>query len=162
MPLNHKHRIMKNIFTLTLLLGLLGCSSQKILEQENIPFTIGQANVQEWLGGRAESGTGVEIKFNLIELPQEVNFEKVYFRARALACQMVSENDKTLIMASYKTENSTNNKIDEEGISMQKAFKIGTNEAVLSYRDSKDKLKYVKVINIKNKAPDIYKGKPSN
>jgi len=145
---------------LTFICSLISCNSQKKLQTTNLPFSVDQSYVQSWAGGRAESGSGVDLKINLEAALHNMTVEKVYFRGRALDCKMLIENNKTIISSSYKTDSTTRNKADKAGTKMKKKFELNGDEAIISYRDAKTNLRYMKVENIKEKTPILYKSKP--
>ncbi len=154
---------MKHFLMLLSLCCLWSCSSQKKLESlSDVPFKIEQCTVQEWVGGRAESGSGVDLKINLSEDLAGLDFEKIYFRARALDCKLMTENNASVLVASYSTDEIANGTVEKQGEKMKKMFEIDTNEAVLAYKNGENKLKYVKITNIKEVAPKIYQGRPQN
>lgn len=155
-PNQHK---MKNILLATIVLGLMSCSSQKQLETTDIPFEIGQSTFQKWSGGREESGTGAELKIIISEAMNDMTVEKVYFRGRAMDCELKTEEGVSSIIASYKSNDVS---IDDDGEKMQEAFELQPTEAVLAYQKTDGKVKYVKVEGIKDKAPVLYKNRPRN
>ncbi len=138
---------------------LMGCTSQKKLETNDIPFEFGQSSFQKWSGGREESGSGAELKIIISGPLKDMSFEKVYFRGRSLDCTLKTEKGLSAIVASYDTNDIS---IDKDGKKMQEVFNLQTNEAVLAFKKSDDKLKYAKVKSIKEIAPVLYKGRPRN
>jgi len=93
---------------------------------------------------------------------ENITFEKVYFRGRTMDCKLQTKDDVHTIAASYKSDDQTNIATNEEGIKMQKMFELGPNQAVLAYRKTDGKLKYMKVENIKQKKPVMFMSRPKN
>ncbi len=154
---------MKNILLATVVLALMSCSSQKQLETNTIPFEIGQSSFQKWSGGREESGTGAELKIIVSEaLQEDMSFEKIYFRGRALDCELKTKDGISAIVATYKRNETTNALNDKEGNKMQESFELQPDQAIIAFKKADEKLKYVKVIGIKEKVPVLYKGRPQN
>lgn len=159
LPLNYNQYTMKNILLATIVFSLMSCSSQKQLETTDIPFEIGQSTFQKWSGGKEESGTGAELKIVISEAMNDMTVEKVYFRGRAMDCELKTEEGMTSIIATYKSKDVSN---DDDGKKMQEAFELQPTEAVLAYQKADGKVKYVKVEGIKEKAPVLYKSRPRN
>ncbi|MFS4491758.1 hypothetical protein [Maribacter sp. 2308TA10-17] len=153
---------MKNIALVVFAASLFGCSSQKKLEVNDIPFTLGKSTVQEWLGGKKESGSGANLKIEISDTLKEVSFQKVYFRARALDCTTETEGNETYVLSSYKTGAKSEETLRTEGKKMQKAFDIKPTEAVLEYTSDDGKTHYVKVSGIKEMAPEALRSMPKN
>lgn len=152
---------MKNILLASVVFGLMSCASQK-LETNNIPFEIGQSSFQRWSGGMEASGTGAELKIIISEPMADMSFEKIYFRGRAFDCELKTENGISAIVASYKHDESTNSLVDKDGAKMQETFELQPDQAIIAFLQGAEKLKYVKVDSIKEKAPILYKGRPKN
>jgi len=153
---------MKNIILATIALGIMSCTSQKKLETNNIPFEIGQSSVQNWSGGREESGSGAELKIIISEVLEGMSFEKVYFRGLALNCELKKEEGLPTIVASFKRDELTNTNVDKDGEEIQKTFELQPNQAILAYKRAGEKTKFTKIDNIKEKPPVLYKGRPRN
>lgn len=159
----YNHNFMKNILLATVVLGLMSCSSQKQLETNTLPFEIGQSSFQKWSGGREESGTGAELKIIVSEaLQEDLSFEKIYFRGRALDCKLKTENGISAIISAYKDDEKANMAHDKDGKKMQESFELQPDQAIIAFKEADEKLKYTKVNGIKEKAPILYKGRPKN
>lgn len=153
---------MKNILLATIVLGLMSCTSQKKLETSNVPFETRQSTYQESLGGREESGTRAELKIVVAEQSDDMSFEKVYFRGRALDCKLISEEGTSALVSSYKSTKEIEAAMVKEGKKMKEAFDLQPDEAIIAFKKADGKLKYIKVEGVKEKAPILYKSKPRN
>ncbi len=153
---------MKNILIATFILSLIGCTSQKKLETSGIPFEIGQSSFQPWSGGREESGSGAELKISIAEAMNDMSFEKIYFRGRALQCEIKTENGLSTLVAAYTKKGTTEMPDEKEGIKMQEMFQLQPDEAIVAFKTLDSKLKYTKVSDIKEKAPILYRSRPKN
>jgi hypothetical protein len=153
---------MKNILLVTIVLGLMSCSSQKKLEINNIPFEISHSSIQKWSGGKEVSGTGGELIIVLSNEMKNTSFEKIYFRGRALDCELKTDNDLFSIIASYKRNKNANISVDADGKKMQDTFELQPDQAIIAYRIDGEKLKYFKITGIKEKAQLLYRGRPKN
>ncbi len=154
---------MKRIVVFVLVIGLASCASQNKLETANIPFELGTSSFQEWTGGREESSSGGELKISVSELATEgLTFEKVYFRGRAMDCELMKGEESTSIVSSYKINDGTKANLGKEGEKMLETFEVKGTEAILGYKTAAGKMKYVKVSGIKEKAPLLYSSRPKN
>ncbi len=154
---------MKKIVVFALVIGLASCASQNKLETSDIPFEVSSSSFQEWAGGREESGSGGALKISVSELPDEdVTFEKVYFRGRAMDCKLVKEEKNTFLVSSYKIEAGTKVPADAAAKKMMDTFEVKGSEAIIGYNTAGGKVKYVKVTGIKEKAPLAYPSRPKN
>jgi len=158
----YKDLSIKNMLITIVTLGLMSCSSQKKLETTSIPFELGNSTFQKTMGGREETGTDAELRINVSENLKDLAFEKIYFRGQALDCELRTKDDASSIVAIYKITETSEMSSDTDGKKMQEMFKLQTNEAVLAYKIDNDKLKYVKIENIKEKAPILFKEMPKN
>lgn len=98
---------MKTITYVILILGLsfTGCKSQKKLVQ-NPPFQIGEATCQSWLGGRAESGSGMLLKVPILsDNMDEMKFQQAYFRGKVADLSMKSKEGSWFAEANFKSQN---------------------------------------------------------
>lgn len=158
----YNYNSMKNIFLATIVFSLINCTSQKKLETSDIPFVIGQSTFQTWSGGREESGTGAELRIIVSEDLNDMSFEKIYFRGRAMDCELKTEDGLSALIASYKKGKTTDVPADKEGMKMQGTFELQSDEAVIAYKKVDGKLKYTKVEGVKEKAPVLFQSKPRN
>ena len=160
---------MKALTYVVLILGLsfTGCKSQKKLV-ENPPFELGEATCQRWVGGRAESGSGILLQVPILnDNMDEMKFQQAFFRGRVTDVSMKSNDGSWFAEANFR--NKTDEKPDmimhsdsEKEVGNQPPkfkekmpFELGENECVLSYMEG-DKVKYYKVSGIKEKKPLIY------
>ncbi|WP_343486944.1 hypothetical protein [Allomuricauda sp. d1] len=159
---------MKTAAYIILALGfsLTGCSSQKKLV-ENPPFEVGNATCQSWLGGRAESGSGMKLEIPVTNIPATATLQKAYFRGKVATITLEEKEGQ-----SYATANFSNKSIEKPDIIMHRdpkkevgnqppklqeeiPFELDANECVVSYIEG-DTVKYVKVSDIKEKKPLVY------
>lgn len=163
------------IIIVVLCFGLTSCSSQKTL-QPDAPFEIGKATVQEWLGGREESGTGYLVSVPVSLITKEVRFQELYYKGQIV--QVTTENKEEgflvqanfvnapnksdLVMHSDSLKEVGNQPPPIRGKSTPDfPFELTPNEAVLSYV-VKNRVKYVKISGVKEKPALIYSTKPKN
>ena len=146
---------MKNFKFIILIMafGLFNCSSQKKLQTQT-PFELGNAVCQQYVGGMENSGNGMMLKIIVnIDGVVDLDLKEVYFRGKQMTVTVEEIDGENFAMA--KIPNSKGGSIDAT------ALKLESTEAVLSYIHN-GKLKYTKVIGIKEKQPLMYKGKPKN
>jgi hypothetical protein len=156
---------------LILSLGLSGCSSQKKLTEE-APFVIKDAICQTWVGGREESGKGMEVKFYLEGLSgAEVVLDQLFFRGRVsdialstteegtTATCTFTEHSKDISMHSDPTREVGNQpprmKTEAE---MNFPFELEQDEAVISYMEG-DRMRYFKITGMVEKPGKVYLGR---
>ena len=165
-----------NIHTcLFLCLALTSCSSQKSL-QTDVPFELGDATVQQWLGGKEESGTGYLVTVPVSFVTKEVRFQEMYFRGQTALVTTEKNGDGLIVKANFATASKKQDlvmhadpkkEVGNQPPVVQKdsnkdfPFDLGPQEAVLSYID-KNRVKYVKLSELKEKSPLIYSTKPKN
>ena len=163
------------IIIVTLCFGLTSCSSQKAL-QTDVPFEIGKATVQEWMGGREESGTGYLVTVPVSAITNEVRFLELFYRGQI--GQVTTENTEEGFMVQANFANAPSNpdlvmhddpkkEVGNQPPSVQGGstkkfpFELASQEAVLSYV-VKNRVKYVKISGLKEKTALIYSTKPKN
>ncbi len=152
---------MKKIALLLLVFELAGCSSQKRLETTvDAPFEIGPSFSQQWSAGREEGGSGVQLKISILTNAEDISFDAIYFRGRALGCKLIQEEDQSYLTTSYKTD--VGDTEDFEGKKMRATFELGPDEAIIAFSKAMNKTKYVKVSEIKQKRAVLYKGRLKN
>lgn len=154
------------IFTL----GLSGCSSQKKLT-EKAPFTVKDAVCQTWVGGREESGTGMEVTLSLEGLPKtDVNLNQLFFRGRVGDISLSRTETGTLATCTFvemkKDISMHSDPMQEVGNQpprMKSAaekefpFELGQDEAVISYEEG-DHMRYFKITGVVEKPGRAYLG----
>lgn len=147
------------------------CSSQKKLVK-NAPFELGEASCQKWTGGRPETGSGLLLQIPIPdELPEGISFQEAYFRGRIADLKTENKDGERWVKANYLNANnftkpdivSDGDAIKEVGNQPPKRnkkndfpFELEEGQAVISYIDG-DTVKYLKIENIKEKDPAIYK-----
>ncbi|PCJ97679.1 MAG: hypothetical protein COA50_04365 [Flavobacteriaceae bacterium] len=161
---------MRNVTYIGIVIAMIfsGCVSQKKLQTET-PFVLGAVTGQKWIGGMEQSGTGYELAIPVSNMSiQKVDLLEVYFRGKVT--RVIIEENENVIMAVAKyysakpdiimhadPKQEVGNQpptLDKKGAKAF-PFDLKTNEAILSYLE-KDKLKYVKITQVKEKAPKIY------
>ncbi|NER09876.1 hypothetical protein SAMN06265375_101603 [Muriicola jejuensis] len=167
------------LYTIVLILGLFGCSSQKKLV-EQAPFTIKNPTCQEFAAGRPEGGSGFTLEIPVDGLPSDIHFEKVYFRGHQMIPHNKVENGSTVLICEYQRNIPPASKdiimhadpMEEVGnqppaLLKEKGeefpFELKGDEAVLEYRlEGKRKSRYYKISGIKEKTPRQYPSRPQN
>ncbi|ALM08412.1 hypothetical protein SB49_11765 [Sediminicola sp. YIK13] len=171
---------MKSIYThilnvLILSIGLTSCSSQKKLQTE-VPFEIGTATVQEWMGGKEESGTGYLVSVSVLNITKDVRFQEMFYHGQVVQVTTESHGHGLMVKGNFTLapqkpdiimHADPRKEVGNQPPSMQKGytkdlpFDLEPQEAVLSYM-IKNRVKYVKISGMKEKAPLIYSTKPKN
>ncbi len=168
--------IKTNILNVLILsIGLTSCSSQKTL-QTDFPFEIGMATVQEWMGGKEESGTGHLVSVPVLNITKDVRFQEMFYHGQVVQVTTESHAEGLLVKGNFtlsphkpdiimhadpKKEVGNQPPSLQESSSKDFPFDLKPQEAVLSYI-VKNRVKYVKISGIKEKAPLIYSTKPKN
>lgn len=150
-----------------LLFSLSGCSSQKKLV-DNPPFEMGDATCQRWVGGRAESGSGILLNIPVNEaMPGNTQLQQAFFRGMVADLKMEEKEGQMVATANFL--NKQEEKPDmvmhadpkkEVGNKPPKLkdefpFELEADECVVSYSEG-GKTKYVKINGIKEKKPLTY------
>ncbi|WP_133671330.1 hypothetical protein [Maribacter caenipelagi] len=146
---------MKYILSCFLLicLCLTSCTSQKKLQTE-IPFEIGKAISQQYVGGREESGSGTELRIPVSLLnTSDIEIKEVYFRGKKVKALVNTVDNEEMIIVRIPNNSPESSETSD--------LKLNTDEAVISYNENGE-MKYAKVNGIKQKQPLIYKGAPKN
>ncbi len=153
----------KNIIIL-LLIGLGSCSSQKKIETTNQYFETGTSSIQEWVGGRAESGSSFKLKIALTTSTEGISFEEIFFRHRILSCELKEEGEDFYLLTEYdpKALENVDNAEDQVQTKDKFPFELLPTEAVISYNKNGGQTKYFKIMEIKEKAPLLFSSKPQN
>ncbi len=160
---------MRTMTYIILALGfsLSGCNSQKKLV-ENPPFETGEATCQQWVGGRAESGSGTLLQIPLSnDNVGQRKLQKAYFRGKVADIKMKSNDGVWFAEANFKKKRTNKPDITmhrdpkkEVGnqpppIKEEFPFELGESECVISYEEE-GKTKYFKISDIKEKKPLLY------
>ncbi|MBO0591316.1 hypothetical protein I2486_07835 [Cellulophaga sp. E16_2] len=172
---------MKNLVYLYFiaLLGLSSCASQKKMQPEP-PFIIEGPTSQKWIGGKEESGTGLEVILPITQIMDEnISFQQLYFRNKITTVKTAIIEGQRFIIAKIKTEKTPmpdiimhldpRKEVGNQPPSPKKEaainfpYELKDDEAVLSYiEEDGKKVKYTKISGIKEKKPLIYSSKPRN
>ena len=153
---------------LVVMLSLSGCSSQKSMVA-TAPFEMGGATCQNWIGGRAEAGSGI-----LLEIPilsgntEETKLQQAFFRGKIADVVMERSDNVWVAKANFKNQNGakpdmvmdadSKKEIGNQPPELMKKFpfELQDDQCVLSFMDG-GTTKYFKVDGIKEKTPKIYK-----
>ena len=155
---------MKRIILILLLIGLGSCSSQKKIETSNQYFETGKSSIQEWVGGREESGSGFKLEISLTASTEGVSFEEIFFRQRILSCELKEEGSDFYLLAAYEHKALKNVNKDKDQLQTEDKFpfELLPTEAVIGYKKGSSPMKYLKITGIKEKAPLLFLSKPQN
>jgi len=143
------------IYSLSILLvSLTSCSSQKKLVAD-APFSINAPSCQKWVGGIAESGSGMTLTLPVeMDSDTDLTFSEVFFRGQVAKASFEKTNDKTIATCKYAKAGT--NKIEMP-------FELKPDEAVIGYAENGSKaVKYIKITGIKEKQVLIYPSKAQN
>lgn len=156
---------------IVLSLGLSGCSSQKKLT-EDPPFTVKDAMCQSWVGGREESGTGMEVSLSLDGLPETgLTLNQLFFRGRVGDISLSTAQGSTKVTCSFTDQKKDismhSDPMKEVGNQPPRIktdaekdfpFELGQDEAVISYLVG-DHIHYYKISGIVEKPGRAYLGR---
>lgn len=130
---------------------------------------MGETTFQTWVGGRPESGSGINLEISLLPTNNtEIKMQKAYFRDNVAPIKLNTVNGKLIAKAVFVKTNlekpdiiSHSDSSKEVGnqppkLKEKSPFKIAANECVISYLDG-EKTKYFKIESIKEKEPLLYK-----
>lgn len=134
------------------------------------------ASVQEWMGGKEESGTGNLVTVSILAITKNVSFQEMYYKGQVAQVTTETNSDgikvkANFVHASHKSDlimhADTKKEVGNQPPSLQEdpniefPFELEPQEAVLSYI-VKNHIKYVKISGIKEKTALIYSTKPKN
>jgi hypothetical protein len=131
----------------------------KVLTQNNLPVPIESIYSQSWVGGRPETGSGINlyIKFKK-ELPQNIKLQKVYFQNKETTLDI--DNKTTFIARIYRKPNLEDMDMNgdaqkEYGNQIPEAvtntkYELKPNEAIFEFLQD-TKISYYKITNIEEK-----------
>ena len=171
---------MKSIITIILICiiictGLISCASQRTL-QSAAPFEIGTVTVQEWLGGKEKSGTGYLVTIPVAVITKEVRFQELFYRGQIAQVTTEMREEGFIVQANFintptkpdlvmhadpKKEVGNQPSSIKGGSIKDFPFDLEPKAAILSYI-VKNRVKYVKITGVKEKAGPIYSTKPKN
>jgi hypothetical protein len=163
--------ILFGIFLSTL--GLMSCSSQKVLEGEP-PFTVNRPTVEYWQGGREESGHGMRFRAQWAPRdPSAIRMDSLYFRGRVYPLEVRDTETGFVLFAEYFFQkadlvmhaDSTREVGNQPPMSLPVGddfpFDLSPDEAVISYTLKADgKQYYTRVAGVREKQGRIYPGRP--
>lgn len=132
---------MKYLFSLLFSIFLFSCATTNMVK--NPPFTILDANYQNWFGGR-EGVKGISIKIVLKDIAKNTTFTNIYFKNEKLPVFVTTIGKGKFLSANLNTGklqgslNMHKNQVKEYGNSLPKSkkdfpFTLKENEAVISY-----------------------------
>jgi hypothetical protein len=145
------------VFVFCTLICLTFCASKERL-QATFPQEIESVYYQGWVGGRPETGSGINLYINFVKpLSKEIRLVKVYFQQkedalfqlddRHYVARFMNPNYNNVIILETDDHKEYSNKPTE--ISKPK-FDLKPNEAVLEY-SYKNKIRFYKIRNLKEK-----------
>ena len=160
---------MKNSLFMSLILvfSFLGCTPQKKVVSE-APVALGAPTCQAWVGGRAESGSGM-----LLTIPLEDNnldaqkLQQAYFRGKVADIRIENTAEGWMAKANFKDGNHQKpdiimdsdaaNEVGNQPPKLKEKFpfEIEEDECVISFLDG-DSIKYFKLSDIKETKKKIY------
>ncbi|NQX86902.1 MAG: hypothetical protein HRT67_13560 [Flavobacteriaceae bacterium] len=153
-------KFIKHIFSLSVLLGMLGsfsqCSSVKQLETK-APMNFGKAYFQKWIAGIQGGGSGINLVIPVSE--HTTSLDSVYFRGMRTKLEWTNTtspktyigrfktalNQKTDMIISSNPKDEFKNKVPEAIDPIP--FDLKPSECVVSYTH-KGKTKYYKITGI--------------
>ena len=151
-----------------LALSLSNCSSQKKIVAQ-APFEMGPATCEAWVGGRAETGSGMLLEIPVLnENVDELELQQAFFRGKIADVKMEKADTGWFAKANFKNqsmdkpdmvmhEDSKQEVGNQPPVAKQKfPFELENNQCVISFLDG-DTVKYYKVENIKEKKPKMFK-----
>ena len=152
-------------------LGLSGCSSQKKITEE-APFAVKDAVCQTWVGGREESGHGMEVKFSLEGASdKQVDFSQLFFRGRVADIALSSSEEGTIATCTFVEQDKNismhSDPMKEVGNQPPRVkskaeknfpFELAQDEAVISYMEG-DRMHYFKISGVVEKPGRAYLGR---
>jgi hypothetical protein len=172
---------MKNLIYVSFitLIGFGSCASQKQIEAKP-PFVIENPTSQKWIGGKEESGTGLEVILPITQIMDEnVSFQHLYFRNQITILKIEIIDGKRFAIAKVHTQKTQmpdiimhadpKKEVGNHPPSLKNKtvtafpYELKNDEAVLSYiEEDGKKVKYTKITGIKEKQPLLYSSKPRN
>lgn len=137
-----------SLFLIIIILNLFSCNTSKRVFYASPPQEIKSITLENWVGGRMESGSGTAFVIEFVKpLQNSIRLEKIYYRN--LETELIQVNE-----TNFKA-NFHYNKIYQKhqtSLISSKEFNLKENEAVIEYQ--KDNLKYwYKCTQIKEIAP---------
>ncbi|MGD1945971.1 MAG: hypothetical protein ACFB0A_06865 [Croceivirga sp.] len=148
--------------------SLSSCSSQKAMVDQTL-FEIGNASCQAWLGGRAESGSGMLLEIPILgENLDQINWQQAFFRGKVADIDMESTANGGIVKANFKNQGMKKPDMVMHSDSKQEVgnqppklkekfpFELEKNQGVLSFLED-GTLKYYKVENIKEKKTKMFR-----
>lgn len=164
----------RNLATLLLTMGLMGCASQKPF-QDDPPFQVTDPTAQMWMGGREATGTGMDLRLRYTPgMPGEVRPDSLYFRGQVMPATVEDTETGMLVTGSFRTDlggetdrvmhadarKEVGNQPPKPLPDPEFPFELEPDQAVMSYtRLSDGKRFYVRVDGVKEKPARVYPGK---
>ncbi|UJH69008.1 hypothetical protein [Allomuricauda sp. SCSIO 65647] len=150
-----------------MLFSMSGCSSQKKLVDDP-PFETGDATCQRWVGGRAESGSGMLLSIPITgKLSENAEIQKAYFRGKVADVNMKEKDGQWLAIANFIDQkgdkpdmimhSDPKKEVGNQPPKLQEKFpfELEADECVMGYEED-GKMNYFKVAGIKEKKPLAY------
>ena len=132
------------------------------------PLELGKATCQKWMGGRAESGSGMMLEIPLAaQMPNGLQLRQAFFREKMADVRIQTQNGQQVLKANFK--NVVAEKPDiimhadpKEEVGNQPPtpkvkfpFELNEDECIISYMDG-DTVKYFKVQGVQEKKARMY------
>lgn len=146
--------------------SMSSCSSQKKLV-DNPPVALGEASCYNWVGGRAESGSGTMLTIPLENELSGVSLQQAFFRGKITDIDVVNTEDGWVAKANFKKQREEKPDIVMHADGMQEVgnqppkikeefpFELEQDECVISYIEE-ETIKYYKLSNVKELKPKMY------
>lgn len=153
---------------IVLALSFSGCSSQKKMVTEP-PFTLGEATCERWVGGRAETGSGMLLEIPILsENLDAMKLQQAYFRGMIADITMENGDKGWVAKANFRKQNAEKPDMVMHSDGKQEVgnqppklqdkfpFELENNECVISFLVG-ESLKFYKVEGIKELQQKIYR-----
>lgn len=161
---------MKLFTTMSLMITVVlfsSCASQKL--ESNLPFTLEEIYVQDWVGGRAESGKGTYVVIAIADLPASVQLSQLYYKNQVSDFTNQSAGDKKQFRANFKPVSKPDIQMHADAskevgnmpptLGVKVPFEIQKGEALLEYLEG-NKTKYFILKNLEKKELLTFPSRP--
>nr|WP_299342581.1 hypothetical protein [Allomuricauda sp.] len=159
---------------LALMLLSLGCSSQKDLAKAP-PIDFGNPSCRQWYGGTEQSDSGLLLEIPVLGETSEIEIKQAFFRGKITDFSWETRGESKVLIADFKNPVRTKpdivmdadpkKEVGNQPPSLNKQedfpFELDSSEAILSYLE-KGKIKYYKIVGVKEKKPLLYQERPKN
>ncbi|TAI47503.1 hypothetical protein [Flagellimonas allohymeniacidonis] len=142
---------------------------------ETSPVTLGEASCKQWYGSTEESGKGLLLEIPVLDEVSDIDVKQAFFRGMVTDIRWEKRKEGQILVADFKIEERTKpdiimdadpkEEVGNQPPSLHKQeefpFELESSEAIISYND-KGKMRYFKVIGIKDGKPLFYQPMPKN